>query len=60
MVKTTEIKGVGNYYGHLEVKKERRASGIKYYMRVTCEIFNREWIETTEVLYTSLLELNKK
>lgn len=60
MVKITSIQGVGNYYGHLEVKEERRGSATRYYMRVTCEVSNPAWVETSQVLYTSLLEVNKK
>jgi len=35
----TKIKEIGNYYGSLHVKKDNR----KYYMKVFCEVSEREW-----------------
>lgn len=48
------INGVRNYYGSLMVKEENN----KYYMKVLCEISNREWREIKKELYYMLIDLN--
>ena len=50
----TKINGVGNYYGSLYVKKEKN----KYYMKVFCEVAEREWKEISKELHDMLVGLN--
>jgi hypothetical protein len=50
----TKINGVGNYYGSLHVKKEKN----KYYMKVFCEVAEKEWKEISKELYGMLVALN--
>jgi gamma-glutamylcyclotransferase (GGCT)/AIG2-like uncharacterized protein YtfP len=50
----TKINGVGNYYGSLHVKKENK----RYYMKVFCEIAEKEWKEINKELYDMLVGLN--
>lgn len=51
----TKIKGVGNYYGSLHIKKENK----KYYMTVYCEISIIDWKEISKELYDMLFDLSK-
>ena len=47
--KITEIENIGNYYGSLHVKKTM----CKYYMKVFCEVSEKEWREisnTTQIM----------
>lgn len=53
-IMVTKINGVGNYYGSLHVKKENK----KYYMKVFCEIAEKEWKEISKELYNMLVTLN--
>lgn len=50
----TKINGIGNYYGSLNVKKENK----KYYMKVFCEIVEKDWREISKELYDMLVALN--
>lgn len=50
-----EIKGIGNSYGSLNVKKK----DDKYYMKVFCEVSLKEWREISKELYEMLIKLNK-
>jgi len=50
----TEIKGIGNFYGSLYVKKKKD----KYFIKVSCEITKKEWREVSKELYDLLIELN--
>lgn len=51
----TEIKGIGNSYGSLHVKKKDG----KYYMKVFCEVSLNEWREINKELFNLLTDLNK-
>lgn len=51
----TEIKGIGNSYGSLYVKKKYG----KYYMKVFCEVSQNEWREIDKELFNLLIDLNK-
>lgn len=51
----TEINGMGNAYGDLQVRNQ----DDKYYMRVDCEVFDIEWKEISKELYNMLIALNK-
>ena len=53
-IMVTKINGVGNYYGSLHVKKENKG----YYMKVFCEIAEKEWKEISKELYDMLVGLN--
>ncbi len=50
----TKINGIGNYYGSLHVKKENK----KYYIKVFCEISEKDWKEISKELYDMLVTLN--
>ena len=52
----TKINGVGNYYGSLHIKKENK----KHYMKVYCQVSEKDWLEIKKELYDMLNELNKK
>ena len=56
MKNITKIEGVGNTYGSLHVKKE----SDKYYMKVFCEVSEKEWKEISGELYYQLIALNRK
>ena len=53
-IMVTKINGIGNYYGSLHVKKENK----KYYMKVFCEIAEKDWKEISKELYDMLVALN--
>jgi len=53
--RVTEIKGINNYYGSLNVKNKEG----KYFMKVFCELYPRDWIEIDEKLYVMLVKLNE-
>lgn len=55
MAKITKIEGIGNSYGSLHIKKENG----KYYMKVFCEVSQKDWKEIKKELYNMLIELNK-
>ena len=50
----TKINDVGNDYGSLHVKKKNK----KHYVKVFCEISQKEWKEISEELYDMLVSLN--
>jgi len=50
----TKINGIGNYYGSLHVKKENK----KYYVKIFCEIAEKDWKEISKELYDMLVALN--
>ena len=50
----TKINGIGNYYGSLHIKKENK----QYYMKVFCEINEKDWKKINKELYDMLIKLN--
>ena len=50
----TKINGIDNYYGSLHVKEKNN----KYYMKVFCEVQEKDWREIKKKLYDMLIELS--
>ena len=56
MSKIIQIEGLYNHYGSLEVKKENS----EYFIRVSCELNNKNWKQVDKKLYDMIVALNKK